>query len=145
MPGKSSLLLCIPHGNLVANAVPAAVLCGGEQPHPMWPWSLGLCWGETVTAAQTMLAAPARQGALPAAGGVGAGQAGNGAPRAVQRPVSGLSIMQGKKCRKGVRKDNRKWATWLGRKKHPAPELQLASEGSQGGTETAEPCYTLVW
>lgn len=62
----------------------------------------------------------------------------------MQCPVSGLSITQGKKCRKEVRKDNRKQGTWLGRKKHPAPELQLASEGSQGGTETAEPCYTLV-
>lgn len=57
--------------------------------------------------------------------------------------VYGLSIMQGKKCRKGVRKDNRK-RTWLRKKEHPPLGLQLASESSWGVTETAEPCYTLA-
>ena len=48
VPGKSSLLLhhpsSISRGNLVADAVPAAVLRRGEWPRPVWPWSLGL-WG----------------------------------------------------------------------------------------------------
>lgn len=58
-----------------------------------------------------MPVALASPGALPATSRVGAGQAGNSALWAVQRLVSGLSITQRKKRRKGVRKDNRKQGT----------------------------------
>lgn len=117
--------------------VPSAVLCEGE-------WSRATLVPGAVQGWRGQQQGWFWQGMLPAASGVGAGQAGNGVPQAVQHPVSGLSITLGKKCRKRVRKDNRKQGAWLGRKKHPASELQLAFEGSQGGTETTEPGYTLA-
>lgn len=58
--------------------------------------------------------------------------------------VSGLSIIQGKKCRKGVRKDVRKW-TWLRKKEHSPLGLQFTFEGSWAVTQTTEPCYIMAW
>lgn len=57
---------------------------------------------------------------LPAASRVWAGEAGNDAPRAVQHPVSGLSIMRGKKCRKRARKiTGNRGHDWGGKNTHP--------------------------
>lgn len=50
----------------------------GNGPVPHGPCPQGCAGGGTGTAVSMMLAAPAGQGALPAAGGVGAGQARNG-------------------------------------------------------------------
>lgn len=83
-----------------------------------------------------MLNAPARQGLLTQTARLGQARL-----RMVPwewTVVSGLSIVQGKKCRKGMRKDDRKW-TWLWKKEHPPLGLQLAFEGSWGVSETTEP------
>lgn len=55
-----------------------------------------------------------------------------------------LSITRGKKCRKGVRKDDRK-RTWVWKKEHLPLGLQLVFEGSWGVIETTEHCYTVAW
>lgn len=85
-----------------------------------------------------MLNAPARQGLLPTASRARASKAGNGAYGLWHL---GFQSYRGKKCRKGMRKDNRKW-TWLWKEEQPPLGLQLAFEGSWGVTETTEPCYT---
>lgn len=84
-----------------------------------------------------LLNAPDRQGLLPT------GKARIGAHGVW---YSGLSIMQGKKCRKGVRKDDRK-RTWQQQKKHPPLGLQLAFEGSWSDAETRAllHCGMVVW
>lgn len=53
----------------------------------------------------------------------------------------GSQSHRGRNAERELRKNNRKQDISLRRKKYPNPALQLASEVSEGGTETAEPCY----